>query len=146
VRNSSIFHTTSIHNQYSYCNCNMGRRRKLGEAQGNDGPVQKKKMNAPDAGTNAIAQGADSDRSHASHESAASDSEASTQSASTTDLPFQKMEQIASFYEGHPMFYDLSDENYKNNPAKESALAKFAGEIGLSGELSVVTYWNFLLN
>jgi len=50
------------------------------------------------------------------------------------EITRDQMQQIADFYEGHPMYYDVGHKNYKNTKLKEWTLDKFSECIELSGE------------
>ena len=50
------------------------------------------------------------------------------------ELSLDVMKQIASFYEDHPMFYDVSDINYKSLQLKEQKLAELSAKIGVTSE------------
>ncbi|XP_041479555.1 uncharacterized protein LOC121427283 [Lytechinus variegatus] len=82
-----------------------------------------------------------SEASDADSHSSKSTSKSSSSSASTSrravgvpieEITPEQMQEIAEFYEGHPMYYDVGHENHKNTKLKDWTLDKFSEQIGLS--------------
>lgn len=43
-------------------------------------------------------------------------------------------EQIASFFESRPFYYDIGHKDYKNKTRKDAEVAEFAKELGIKGK------------
>ena len=49
------------------------------------------------------------------------------------EFPIETMKKIAAFYEGNPMFYDVSHESYKDSHVKDTKLLELGAEINVPG-------------
>lgn len=49
------------------------------------------------------------------------------------EFPIETMKKIAAFFEGNPMFYDVSHESHKNNHLKDTKMLELSAEINVPG-------------
>ena len=80
-----------------------------------------------------------SDEDTDGHQSDASSSTQKSGCVADVELSMEVMQEIASFYETNPMFYDCSHINFKNTKLKEKKVAELAAKIDVTGEFKFNT-------
>lgn len=127
-----------------------GKQKKAPAAPGRTSPRKKKAAPAEDHSSDKESTHGAGAESDASQESVAqsqsgSQSQSLPQSQSESqslskrrrkepEFPIDIMRKIASFYEGNPMFYDVSHESHKDTHLKDTKLLELSAEINVQGE------------